>query len=192
MFNLSYLVAYPSQPLTQMPDLRAAVFEDKQIRIDELPDSWPRAWLVHRISVQGSGAQVLELLPRFNYEKVALLEADPACGLELPAQDDGRAVTFPKPYEPNRVVVRVNAASAGLLVLSDLYYPGWRATVDGKPAKILCANYVMRAVAVPQGEHSVEFSYEPASFKAGIAASAAGVLVVALLILLHVRARRRG
>ena len=84
----------------------------------------------------------------------------------------------------------MEAASDALLVLSDLYYPGWRAVVDGRPADILRANYLMRAVAVPAGRHTVGFVYEPASFKAGIAASLAGGLAIALMVLLHVRSRR--
>jgi uncharacterized membrane protein YfhO len=94
-------------------------------------------------------------------------------------------------YEPARVDIEVQAAAPALLVLSDLFYPGWEATLDGRPAEILEANYVMRAVAIPKGAHEVRFLYRPASFRAGVAASAAGCLAVALLILLHVRTRSR-
>ena len=94
-------------------------------------------------------------------------------------------------YEPARVDIKVRAAAPALLVLSDLFYPGWEATVDGRPAEILRANYVMRAVAIPKGAHEVRFLYRPASFRAGETASAAGCLAVALLILSHVWTRRR-
>ena len=67
--------------------------------------------------------------------------------------------------------------------------PAERAEVDGKAADILRANYLMRAVAVPAGRHTVSFAYEPARFRAGTAASLAGGLAIALMVLLHFRAR---
>ena len=77
----------------------------------------------------------------------------------------------------------VDAKTAGLLVLSDTYYPGWEADLDGKPVEILRANGVMRAVAVPTGTHTVRFRYEPRSLQLGAAVSLsclAGALGVAL------------
>jgi uncharacterized membrane protein YfhO len=62
-----------------------------------------------------------------------------------------------------------NAEHDGFVVLTDTYYPGWRAYVDGKPATIYRANYMFRAVRVGAGRHHVRFHYEPASFAAGAA-----------------------
>jgi hypothetical protein len=189
MFNLRYLVAYASYPKRQIEGLRT-VYQDRQIRIDELPDSWPRAWLVHRYEVRPNGREVLALLLRFNYRKMALFEEDPGCAVE---ESSAAAEAVPEivRYEPARIDIKVQAAAPALLVLSDLFYPGWEATVDGRAAEILQANYVMRAVAIPQGAHDVRFLYRPASFRAGVAASAAGCLAVALLIFSHLRTRRR-
>ncbi|MGD1000863.1 MAG: YfhO family protein [Candidatus Brocadiia bacterium] len=188
MLNLRYLVAYASYPMLQIEGLRT-VYQDEQIRIDELPDSWPRAWLVHSYAVRRDDQEVLALLSRFNYEKMALFEKQPGCAVEEPSAAE--AMPEIVRYEPARVDIKVRAAAPALLVLSDLFYPGWEATVDGRPVEILQANYVMRAVAVPKGAHEVRFLYRPASFRAGVAASAAGCLAVALLILLHVRTRSR-
>ena len=187
MLNLDYLVCYRHHPRTAMPGLRT-VYEDDRVRVDALPDPWPRAWLVHRCTVIRDPATVLDSLDRFDYQHSALLEEEPACRLAAPPS----AEPFPviETCEPSRVVLKVDAASDALLVLSDLYYPGWRAELDGRPAPILRANYLMRAVAVPAGRHTVGFLYEPASFKAGIAASLAGGLAIALMVLLHVRSRR--
>jgi uncharacterized membrane protein YfhO len=85
--------------------------------------------------------------------------------------------------EDERVVVVTEAASAALLVLADTYYPGWTATVDGKPVPIVRADYGFRGVAVPRGRHEVEFRYAPASLRCGAGVSAAAVFVVVLLIL---------
>ncbi|MBI5427128.1 MAG: YfhO family protein [Nitrospinae bacterium] len=83
-------------------------------------------------------------------------------------------------YSPNRVVVRTRQNSDGFLVLLDAYFPGWTATVDGKPERILRANHFYRAVKLGPGEHAVEFSYVPPGFREGLAVS--GVTVVVLLV----------
>ena len=187
MLNLDYLVCYRGQPRTPMPGLRT-VYEDDRVRVDALPDPWPRAWLVHRCAVISDPALLLQSLDRLDFQNSVLLEEEPGCRLEAPP----RAEPFPafELYEPSRVILKVEAASDALLVLSDLYYPGWRAEVDGRPAGILRANYLLRAVAVPAGRHTVTFVYEPASFRTGTAASLAGGLAIALMVWLHVRSRR--
>ncbi len=83
---------------------------------------------------------------------------------------------------PERVVADINSGAAGILVLADLDYPGWKAAVDGHPAPILTADGCLRAVALPAGSHRVVFRYRPVSFYAGAALSvlALGALAVAL------------
>jgi hypothetical protein len=83
---------------------------------------------------------------------------------------------------PERVVADINSGAAGILVLADLDYPGWKAAVDGRPARILSADGYLRAVALPAGSHRVVFRYRPVSFYAGAAVSllALGTLVVML------------
>lgn len=91
-------------------------------------------------------------------------------------------------YTPEQVVVDVNALQDGYLVLSDAYYPGWVATLDGQPANIERADILFRAVKVPAGQHRVEFKYQPPTFAAGAAVSIGTVVV---LIVGWLVARRR-
>jgi uncharacterized membrane protein YfhO len=67
-------------------------------------------------------------------------------------------------------------ACDGMLVLSDTYYPGWKAYVDGKTVSIHEVNFVMRGILVPVGAHEIEFRYRPGSFYAGAAMSVSGIL----------------
>ena len=77
-----------------------------------------------------------------------------------------------------------------MLVLSDSYYPGWTAQVDGAPSPILRANGLYRAVAIPAGRHQVVFEYRPSSFRNGAWLSAASALVLVALPLADVARRR--
>jgi hypothetical protein len=184
MLNLNYVVCHRYHLKTEMPGLHT-IYEDDRLRVDALPEPWPRAWLVYHREVIPDAAAMLEALARFDFRNVALLEKEPGCPLEEPTLKEGTPVFMR--CEPGLVVLQTVTGSDALLVLSDLYYPGWRATVDGKRAEILRANYLMRAVAVTRGRHTVAFVYEPASFKAGIAASLAGGLGIVLMALLHIR-----
>jgi len=89
---------------------------------------------------------------------------------------------------PNRVTIRAALDAPGYLVLSDTWYPGWRATVNGEPADILRANYAFRAVWLEAGERVVEMTYHPASALAGGAVSLAALflLSVGLLLTRHI------
>jgi len=82
-----------------------------------------------------------------------------------------------------RVAADVNSDAAGILVLADLHYPGWTASVDGRPAPILAADGYLRAVALSPGAHRVEFRYRPVSFYAGAALSLLALAALAVLIL---------
>ena len=70
-------------------------------------------------------------------------------------------------YDVNRVEIVADMKSPGFLVLSDTYYPGWKAYVNGKQKKIFIADYTLRAVFLDKGRHIVEFVYEPLLFKLG-------------------------
>jgi uncharacterized membrane protein YfhO len=87
-------------------------------------------------------------------------------------------------YGPSRVLVEVDSATDGFLVLADLYYPGWRAAVDGQSQKVYKADYAFRAVEISEGQHVVEFVFDPLSFQIGwrISAITAGAMCSFLLI----------
>jgi len=79
--------------------------------------------------------------------------------------------------------VRLQVRSDGALwvVLSDVYYPGWRAAMDGEPAKIYPADFLFRAIRVPAGIHELEFVYSPDSFWVGWMLSLVGLLLIGAL-----------
>ena len=81
-------------------------------------------------------------------------------------------------HEPQRVELSVSLDWPGLVILADTYYPGWTLTIDGKAAPIYRTNRLMRGAAVLAGRHSLVYSYEPMSFRAGGVLSAVGLLIL--------------
>jgi len=175
------------------PPLRGfrAAYDGPDARIYENPSALPRAFLVDRQRVVhgGDAARTAVTSPAFPARTVAVTERRipgiPQAGSGRPP---GRARIAA--YERERVVVETDARGPALLVLTDSWFPGWRATLDGRGTPIERVDYLIRGVRVPAGAHRVELRYEPASWRAGWIVS-----LVALLAILGAAAvgiRRRG
>jgi uncharacterized membrane protein YfhO len=96
-------------------------------------------------------------------------------------------------YEGDAMVLHVDSPADGYLFLSDPFYPGWRAEVDGEPEEILRANYAFRALAVPAGSHTVRMVFRPSSWLAGLGISiGTGLALLILVGALLVRKTRAG
>ena len=86
-------------------------------------------------------------------------------------------------YEANALTFEAENDRERLAVFSDIYYPGWQCTIDGKPADLLRANYVLRAVVIPAGKHTIAFSFDPQSLHTTEAVANGALIVLALLLL---------
>jgi len=147
------------------------VFDNSRYRVYRNPHALPRSFIVHDTVVINDREQALERVtsPGFNPRAIAIVEEN----IALPRADPSVESSAPKFIERslNRVLLEAAPKAAGLLVLADAYYPGWRAFVDGKESKLYPTNFVMRSVLIPAGTHSVEFRYDPLSFKLGVSIS---------------------
>jgi hypothetical protein len=150
----------------------------------------PRAFVVPRAEPLPERPAVLEKLKSTNFEKTVLLEDCEPSVLREDRSGSGNTPRFRR-YEPNCVEVEVTGA-AGFLVLTDVWYPGWTATIDGEPVRVYRANYVFRAVRIPSGRHDVVFRFEPVSYRRGRLISMGALTAVGLFgIFLLVRRLRR-
>ncbi len=168
-----------------------AVFHGDEADVYELTHPGPRAWIVHHAEeLADADARLARLAaPDFDIRAVAILEQ--AAPIDLPGPTAGSTARVLE-QAPGRLVVDVRAAAPGLLILSENWYPGWQATVDGAAAPVLRADHTLRAVPVPAGDHRVTLWLDPASLKLGALLSAASlILAVALLILAAITSRHR-
>jgi hypothetical protein len=131
----------------------------------------PRAYLASWPRYVASPTEALAHLgdERFDATREVVLEEVPPAGGDgsprRPAEARGHVRIAS--YEPSRVVLDVESDNGGLVVLTDLHYPGWRAMLDGREVPILRANYLFRAVRVAPGAHRIVHRYVPGSFRAG-------------------------
>jgi len=146
----------------------------------------PRAFLADNSVVIKDRKDILERMKSkdFHPEKEVILEEDFVSeqGAEQTWQG---AVTNILKYEPGEIIIEAETEAPRFLVLSDTYYPGWKAYVDKKPGKIYRADYILRAVYLEPGKHIVKFTYDPFSFKIG-----AIITLCTILVLLGLYIRR--
>jgi Bacterial membrane protein YfhO len=154
---------------------------DANVHLYEHPDALPRTYYVPRVAVVADADARLERLaagiedPR----RVALVEEPPPSGfVGVPGNDATAGARFVAD-EPEHLVVELNAPERGFLFLADQYFPGWSATVNGRPAPIVRANHAFRLVEVPRGQVRVEFRYRPVRVWVGAVISAMTLAAVA-------------
>lgn len=189
--NVRYLLTTrPVSPESQ--GLRPAF--DGEVAIYEIQSAMPRAFVVHRAVVRKDAA-ALDYVnsPVFDMRGEVVLEEEPARGFlsetALPSGSSGAEIAR---FSPDRVEINATLSTNGYLVLSDAWYPGWVATVDGSEAVIERANYLFRGVALRAGEHRVVFTYRPLGLRIGLFVTLGGVAVILAGIAFFFRKRGRG
>ena len=132
------------------------VFGEGKTILYENIQAFPRAYLAESVVRAEDKQQAIELLfdETVDLQKTAVVYDTIGIG-EVPIEDDENAAILD--YSSSRIRIQVNASADRLLVLSDSYYPSWRATIDGEDTKIYKTNYAFRGVVVPEGDHTVEF-----------------------------------
>ena len=164
-----------------------AVYQDKDWKVYENPNGYPRAWTVHETKVEPSAERAGEQLgaPGFDAHRTALTEVPVT--LE-PLAEGAREAVLASMVTPTRMELEVDAQSRGLLVLSENYYPGWRATIDGQNAPIYRVDSGLRGLVVPRGHSRVVLRYAPASiYWGGLLTS---VAFLGTLVAIWLRGRR--
>lgn len=157
---------------------RSEVYRDDRVVIYERTEDLPHAWIVYDVRRVGR-SEALEPLAtgQFDPYRTALVEGPVnLAGGDRPANAASARVTT---YEADSMTVEIATDSAGLLVVSEVYAEGWNAYIAGQQLHVLPTDHALRGVAVPAGEHVVEFRYEPDTLRFGMAISAAtGTLMV--------------
>ena len=160
----------------------------------ENPYTYGNAWIVDKIHYVGNANEELDMtgnLP-LRHEAVADQQFKDVLGESL--EQDTMSIVTLKQYEPNQLTYEVQSGKGGVVVFSEVYYPGWTATVDGVEQELGRVNYVLRALQVKPGKHEVVLSFFPKSIdRTETVAYVAYVVLLLMLLLLGWHAvRRRG
>ena len=135
------------------------------------PDAFGHAWFVQDYKIVPNADAEMAALDSLRPKQTAVIDqrfADKLKGLTLRADSTDKISLIT--YKPNELIYESNSKSEGLAVFSEIYYnvrDEWKVTIDGKPADLLRADYVLRALRVPAGKHSITFKFEPVSVATG-------------------------
>lgn len=150
------------------------------------PNVLPRAYVVYRVEAVPEEISLNRLTARgFNPWTTALVDAPITSELASCTQTSTAPRMSPAQitsYQLHRVTIQASAVAPGILVLSDVWYPGWHVTVDGYPARLLRVNYALRGVYLPPGDHEIVFEFRPLSLCIGLA-TAVGAVSIALTVI---------
>ncbi len=157
------------------------VYADDAI-IFENTAAFPRSFILHDVECAAVGNAFWHMRRKgFDLTRTAVVE-DAA----LPSAMDSKLALTPTTielYEPNKVVINAHADKPGVLVLTDSFYPGWKAWVDGVESEIVRVNGLVRGVYLTEGRHEVVFKYQPWTFRLGLCAALISVMGMCALIL---------
>jgi len=158
------------------------IYKDNMYEFYENTNVFPRAFLVGQYKVLIGANKIRDLMfsSGIDLRKEIVLEEDPGIAKTEGNVGEAKIIT----YQSNNIEVSLDAKRSALLLLADNYYPGWKASVDGRSVPILRADYAFRAIPVEKGKHTVKFSYNPWSFSLGVYLATGGVIGILVMILI--------
>ena len=172
-----------NQQVLNMLNMRYLITGDAKQPLQRNPGALGNAWFVSEVKTVASPDEEMAALTTLSPATVAVVDAS-----KFPQQ---KAATFNiagsnialTNYSPDELKYRYNATQAGLVVFSEIYYAdGWQAFLDGKPVPHLRANYVLRALQVPAGAHTIDFKFEPKAYAVGNGVSLASSIALLLAL----------
>ncbi|MDY7078654.1 MAG: YfhO family protein [Chloroflexota bacterium] len=186
LLNAGYFMTTAPIEYPDQPDAPRLVLDEPDVYVYERSNALPRAWIVSQVEVMDDAAMLTRIHePDFDPRTTALVNSPLECaGTAVspapPVHGSGGQVEIVR-YDGNRIEAQVRGGG-GLLIFSEVDYPGWQATVDGDAAQLVRADYLLRAFCVPAGEHRVVLVYDPPLLKIGLAITGLTLLLILSVI----------
>ena len=175
-------------PVLNMLNTRYFIFplqSGKTVPVEN-PYAFGNAWFVDKVKLVDNANEELDALGKLDlrHEAVADRKFNEQLKPVAEAEGDSASLVTMTAYEPNRLSYDVTSAKGGVVVFSEIYYPGWTATVDGEPVELGRVDYVLRALTVGPGQHKVELAFFPKSIDTTetVAYISLGLLLLLIII----------
>ena len=159
------------------------------------PHAYGNAWFVNKVQYVNNANEEIDALDSIIPTETAVVDArfkDVLKGATESYKDSLSSIRLTS-YAPNRLTYETNNAQDGIAVFSEIYYPdGWIATIDGEPAELARADYILRTMYVPAGQHTIEMRFDPTSLHVteGIAYGALALLVIGIIVAVLIAKRK--
>ena len=146
------------------------------------PYAYGNAWFVDKVQAVKTANEEIEAIGRIDLKKIAVIAESFSINVRGGAASDSTSVVKLVSYEPNNLKYEVDSKEGGVVVFSEVYYPGWAVTIDGQDVPFGRADYILRAMNVPAGKHTIMFDFHPKSLE--ITEKVAYVAIVILVLAL--------
>lgn len=159
------------------------------------PHAYGNAWFVNKVQYVNNANEEIDALDSIIPTETAVVDArfkDVLKGTMESYKDSLSSIRLTS-YTPNRLTYETNNAQDGIAVFSEIYYPdGWHVTIDGQPAELARADYILRTMYVPAGQHTIEMRFDPTSLHVteGIAYGALALLVIGIIVAVLIAKRK--
>ena len=159
------------------------------------PHAYGNAWFVNKVQYVNNANEEIDALDSIIPTETAVVDArfkDVLKGATESYKDSLSSIRLTS-YTPNRLTYETNNAQDGIAVFSEIYYPdGWHVTIDGQPAELARADYILRTMYVPAGQHTIEMRFDPTSLHVteGIAYGALALLVIGIIVAVLIAKRK--
>lgn len=159
------------------------------------PHAYGNAWFVNKVQYVNNANEEIDVLDSIIPTETAVVDArfkDVLKGATESYKDSLSSIRLTS-YAPNRLTYETNNAQDGIAVFSEIYYPdGWHVTIDGQPAELARADYILRTIYVPAGQHTIEMRFDPTSLHVteGIAYGALALLVIGIIVAVLITKRK--
>ena len=159
------------------------------------PHAYGNAWFVNKVQYVNNANEEIDALDSIIPTETAVVDArfkDVLKGTTESYKDSLSSIRLTS-YAPNRLTYETNNAQDGIAVFSEIYYPdGWHVTIDGQPAELARADYILRTMYVPAGQHTIEMRFDPTSLHVteGIAYGALALLVIGIIVAVLITKRK--
>ena len=168
---------------------------DRQTFPLQNPYAFGNAWFVSDIQEAANANEEIDALHHIDPRHTAVVDSRFTAIVGQAQAVDSTCTAVMKTYDANRLTYEVNSPKGGVVVFSEIYYPGWQAFIDGREVEVGRADYILRALQVPAGKHEVVMTFDPVSLHTTetIAYIALALLLVGILagIVLHIRRPRQ-
>ena len=176
-------------PVLNMLNMKYAILPLKDNGKLPIMNPWANgnAWFVSKVQYVDDADAEIAALHGLATKKVAVVDKkfQEVLGTEALQPDSTAKVTLTE-YEANRLAYEVNSQKGGVVIFSEIYYPGWTCTIDGQDAQIARADYVPRAIRIPAGKHTVVMTFDPQTVHLTEAIAYGALAILALLLIVFI------
>ena len=181
-----YIAASPNQNVLNMLNAKYIIYSNSQTNQQQMqpnPNAYGHCWLVKHVKIVDGSVEEIQSVGNMDLRDTAVVQKSFSNAVTQPQWDSAASIKLSK-FDNDTMDYSFNGSKPQFAVFSEVYYPfGWNAYLDGKKVEYCKADYVLRGLSLPPGQHAVRFIFEPSSYKRGVKIAYIASFLILILFL---------